>query len=92
MLVYEHGDINDINFIVEFMGVQTKQLAEGFTSLGFRLKPCGYKVADWTWMVDNFKHIILIWTHKWLSLGGRYILVQAVLMHLVVYWEFILLS
>lgn len=53
---------------------------------GFRLKPCGYKTSDWTWLFDNFKGRVHKWSHRWLSLGVRYIIVQAELQQLVVYW------
>eukprot|EP00253_Pinus_taeda_P034809 PITA_34809 len=44
-------------------------LADGIKYLGFRLKPSGYKIADWMWLItkvekrlqDNHHHISNIW-------------------------------
>ena len=37
-------------------------------------------------MIQKFENRILHWSHKYLSLGGRLILVQAILSSLPVYW------
>ena len=54
--------------------------------LGYFLKPLGYRVSDWNWLVQKFEKRICHWTHKLLSLGGRLILVQDVLSSILVYW------
>jgi hypothetical protein len=41
---------------------------------------------DWKWLVAHFEKRINFWCNKWLSLGGRYILVKSVLESLPVYW------
>jgi hypothetical protein len=61
-------------------------LKEGFCYLGFRLKPRASTPADWSWLVAIFERKINFWCNKWLSLGGRYILVKSVLEGLAVYW------
>lgn len=76
----------EINFIADFLGVATRNMREGFTYLGFKLKPCGYTSADWRWLVDKMKSRIHRWSHRWLSLGGRFVLIQAVLVQFIVYW------
>ena len=53
---------------------------------GYFLKPLGYRVRDWHWLIKKIEHRILHWTHKLLSLGGRLTLVQAVLTSTPVYW------
>ena len=58
----------------------------GFKYLGYFLKPLGYRVRDWHWLVQKFKRKISNWTYKLLSLRGRLILVQSVLSSLLVYW------
>ena len=85
-ILYEFGDINEISFIAEFLGVNIKQAVDGFQYLGYRIKPCGYKNRDWLWMVDRFREKINKWTHRWLKLGGRLIMIQAVLSQLILYW------
>jgi hypothetical protein len=61
-------------------------LTEGFKYLGFRLKPGASSSADWSWLVAIFERRIGFWCNKWLSLGGRLILVKSVLEGLAVYW------
>ena len=78
-IIYEYGDISEVMFIAEFMGVEFREVASGFKYLGILIKPCGYKINDWTWFLDRFCARIRRWTHRWLSLGGRLIMVQAVL-------------
>ena len=85
-LIYDMGDTDGINFITKFMRAHKNHIMMGFTYLGFRLKPCAYKIIDWTWLIDKFKKKIMKWKNKWLSLGGRYIMVQAVLSQFMVYW------
>ena len=67
------------------MGVKIRNQGDGFTYLGFRLKSIAYSVMDLMWLVDKFRNRIIKWTKKWLSLGGRYIMVQVVLTQFVVY-------
>jgi hypothetical protein len=63
-----------------------KNLSEGFNYLGFHLRLGASSSEDWSWMVDTFKRKINFWCNKWLSLGGRLILVQSVLQSKAVYW------
>ena len=58
----------------------------GFKYLGFNLKPLGYHTSDWRWLIHLFERKIHNWTYRYLSLGGRVVLVRAVLTGLVVYW------
>ena len=85
-LLYEFGDLNEICFIAEHIGINFMLAKEAFLYLGFKIKPCGYKCRDWLWLVDRFNMRINKWTHKWLSMGGRLIMVQAELSQLMVYW------
>jgi ribonuclease HI len=61
-------------------------LSEGFNYLGFQLKMGASSSGDWRWLVALFERRIGFWCNKWLSLGGRYILVKSVLESLVVFW------
>eukprot|EP00253_Pinus_taeda_P006246 PITA_06246 len=54
--------------------------------LGFSLKPSGYNRGDWTWLLDRFYFKISGWEARSLSLAGRFVLVQAVLSQLAIYW------
>jgi hypothetical protein len=72
--------------IRDLFGIGGKDLADGFHYLGFFLKASRYTSKDWTWFVDNFRERILNWKHRYLSMGGRLILIKAVLESLPVYW------
>lgn len=61
-------------------------LLEGFTYLGFHLKPCKYVMVDWYWLIKKYQRKLDKWTLRWISLGGRHILTQSVLQNLAVYW------
>ena len=54
--------------------------------MGFSLKPLGYHVSDWRWLLKTFERRISNWTFRLLILGGRLILVREVLMGLAIYW------
>jgi hypothetical protein len=61
-------------------------LEEGMKYLGFCLKPNGYKIVDWNWLIEKVDKRINNWTSRWLSLGGRLVLVKVVLQSIPVYW------
>jgi hypothetical protein len=61
-------------------------LREGLKYLGFQLKIGASSPDDWLWLVKLFEKKIGGWCNKWLSLGGRFILVKTVLEGLAVYW------
>jgi hypothetical protein len=63
-----------------------KELTVGFKYLGYLLKPDSYKVEDWQWLFDKFETRINHWCNRWLSLGGRFVLIKAVLESQPVYW------
>ena len=59
---------------------------KGFSYLGYFLKPNCYLVKDWLWMVSKFEKKISHWTNRLLSMGGRLVLIRAVLSSMPVYW------
>ena len=78
---------NDILLdISRFMPYKMDPLTTGFKYLGYFLKPLGYKINDWHWLIQKYEKRICHWSHKYLSLGGRLVLVQVVLSSLPVYW------
>jgi hypothetical protein len=60
-------------------------LTFGFKYLGYHLKPGASSASDWSWLVSTFERKIGFWCNKWLSLGGRLILVKTVLQSLAVF-------
>jgi hypothetical protein len=61
-------------------------LKEGFRYLGYQLKMGATLPGDWRWLVAIFEKKIDFWCNKWLSMGGRFILIKAVLESLAVFW------
>jgi len=41
---------------------------------------------DWIWLEKKFDKRSMSWSHRWLSLGGRVILVKVVLESIFAYW------
>jgi hypothetical protein len=54
-------------------------LSLGFCYLGYFLNTGAQHAADWDWLVTRVSNKINLWCNRWLSLGGRYILVKTVL-------------
>lgn len=63
-----------------------KEEEQGFKYLGFHPKPNNYKQEDWYWILRKIEKRIIHWTNRFISLGGRYILVKTVLESIPVYW------
>eukprot|EP00253_Pinus_taeda_P029159 PITA_29159 len=61
-------------------------LADGIKYLGFRLKPNGYRIADWLWLIAKVEKRLQVWYHRYLSRAGRLILIKAVIEATPVYW------
>jgi len=92
--------INPTKTIVHFWGLLETDLSSlkgslpfsffdlslGFRYLGYYLKLGASTATDWTWLVSTFEWKIGLWFYKWLSLGGRLILLNSVLQSLDVYW------
>ena len=58
----------------------------GFKYLGCRLKPLGYGINNWRWLLKTFERRISHWYYRLLSPSGRLVLIRAVLTSLPVYW------
>lgn len=58
----------------------------GFIYLGFTLKSNKYVNHDYEWLLEKFDKELVVWQFKWLSLGGRLILIKFVLQNMFVYW------
>jgi hypothetical protein len=50
------------------------------------MKPDRYKEEDWQWLIDRYEARLNHWCNKWLSMGGRLVLIKVVLESLPVYW------
>ena len=86
VILHENIEEDMLHRIAGIMPYRFSHLNEGFTYLGFFLKPSGYLIKDWMWLISKFEHRISHWTYRLLTLGGRLVLVRAVLTSLPVYW------
>jgi len=62
-----------------------QELSQGFRYIGYFLELNCYKTTDWNWPLIKFENHITHWCNRWLTLGGRYILLKSVLEGQVVY-------
>ena len=62
-----------------------KPMDEVFKYLGFVLKPNAYCFKDWMWLYKKIENRIGCWTFKFLSRGGRLVLLKVVLQSILVY-------
>jgi hypothetical protein len=62
------------------------ELEQGFKYLGFYLKAGASRLEDWYWLIKKVEKKINNWCYRWLSLGGRLMLLKAVLSSQPIYW------
>jgi len=70
----------------EIFEIPIKKIDRGMKYLGFLLKPNYYKIPDWIWLLQKVEKKIGHWTFRWLSLGGRMVLIKSVLQNMLVFW------
>lgn len=85
-LYHNETDVDTAHWIASLFGIEALTIDNGMKYLGFTLKPKGYKLGDWSWLLDRFYNRISGWEIRLLSLAGRLILIQAVLSQLAIYW------
>jgi hypothetical protein len=61
-------------------------LSINFKYLGYFLKTGMQKAEDWGWLVSKLTKKIGLWCNRWLSMGGRYVLVKTVLEGQPIFW------
>lgn len=83
-----HNETDEVtsSWISQLFGIDSRPLSEGIKYLGFHLKSKAYLKEDWRWLVERFFSKISLWEYRSLSLGGRVVLAQTVLMQMSVYW------
>ena len=55
-------------------------------NIGYYLKPSGYTLKDWNWLVKKVVWKVKLWSGWYLSLGGRLVLIRVVLQGIPVFW------
>lgn len=86
LLINATTEMNIVSKIVVSFVVEVVPIDDGFKYIGFHLKPKNYGIQDWYWLIDKFKFKLTNWSHKWLMIGGKLILVQSVLQTILSYW------
>ena len=74
------------NRLISEFPYSIKPMSEDFKYLGFVLKPNGYSFKDWMWLYKKIEGRLGCWTNKFLSRGGRFVLLKKVLQSIHVYW------
>jgi hypothetical protein len=76
----------ELNSFKTILPYTFSELSIGFCYLGYFLKRGAQCTIDWDWFITRVSNKINLWGNRWLSLGGRYILVKSVLEGKNVYW------
>ena len=63
----DEGLRNDIFTTIPY---KMEPIDEGFKYLGYCLKPLGYGINDWRWIIKNFEKKISHYSYRFLSLAA----------------------
>lgn len=75
------------NFLLhEVFTFPLSKIENGLKYLGFNLKPCRYLIKDWDWLITKVEKRVKNWSFRWLSKGGKLILIKSGLESIPVYW------
>ena len=85
-LLYSRLDAIEFITVQNIFSFTVDILEYGLKYLGFFLKPCRYFSKYWDWLVVKVEKRIKNWSFRWLSMGGKHILVKTVLEAILVYW------
>ena len=83
---YSGLDDRELISLQNFFSFTVLKIESGMKYLGFFLKPCRYLLKDWDWLIAKAEKRIKNWSYRWLSRGGKLILIKSVLEALPVYW------
>lgn len=70
---------HEINYALDKFHFTKLEMVEGLKYLGYKLKPNGYKIANWTWLIAKLEKRLSIWYHRFFSCAGRLTLIKSVL-------------
>ena len=65
--------------ISTLFGIKTISLSFGFKYLGCFLRLGNYRILDSEWLVIKIQKTLSQWDHRWLTLGGRAIMIKSFL-------------
>ena len=78
-------DENILNQVMFVFPYSWSELNNGFKYLGFSLKPNSYAFKDWMWLYQKVESRVSSWANRFLSKGGRLVLIKGVLQSILVY-------
>ena len=84
-LLYSCMDATLKSSLLNLFPFNSGPIEEGFKYLGFVIKPNGYGPKYWKWMMKYVSRKINSWAFRYLSLGGRMVLIELVLQGIHVY-------
>lgn len=70
---------HETHFVLHRFPHTLLHMEDGLRYLGYRLKPLGYKIIDWIWLITKMEKRLNIWYHKYLLRVGRLLLIKAIL-------------
>ena len=56
------------------------------TYLRYFIRPNDYSKKNWVWMLARVEKCLKLWCNKWISRGGRMILIKSIIEAIPVYW------
>lgn len=61
-----HGnfELDIIAYIKNIFGIEVELMSNETTYLGYHIKPCTYRNADWLWLIDRFFKKISQWEYR----------------------------
>jgi len=62
-----------------------KVLKEGLQYMGFTIKPNKYGITNWSWIISKVEKKFNHWCNRWISRGGRLVLIKIILEVILVY-------
>ena len=65
--LYNNVEVDIRLDIAQAFPYKMEPISSGFKYLGHFLKPLGYRVSDWHWLIQHFESKIFHWAHKLLS-------------------------
>ena len=72
--------------ILALFPTQTGDLEHDLKYLGYFIKENCYRLVDWRWILGNIDKRIKSRCNKFISIGGRLVLIKSVLSSILVYW------
>ena len=83
---YSGLDESELISLQSIFSFSVDKIESGMKYLGFHIKPYRYLLKDWDWLIAKVEMRVKNWSFRWLSKGGKLILVKSVLEAIPVYW------